>query len=57
MIEEKDLKGDILVRTIDNLINDNNKLKEMKNNLIGFGIDNSANIIYTNLKKIIGENK
>jgi len=29
LIEEKDLKGDILVRTIDSIINDENKLKKI----------------------------
>ena len=33
LIEEKDLKGDILVRSIDNLINDNNRLRNIRNNL------------------------
>lgn len=55
MIEEKDLRGDILVRTIDLLINDNTKLKAMKDNLEEFTIKNSATIIYDNIKKIIGE--
>ena len=53
MIEEKDLKGDIIVRTIDNLINDENKLLKMKHNLEKLQVNNSATIIYKNLKKII----
>lgn len=55
MLEEKDLKGDILVRTIDNIINDTSKIKTIKNNLKEFNVDNSATIIYDNIKKIIGE--
>ncbi len=55
MIEEHDLKGDILVRNIDTLINDDAKIQNMKNNLSDFGIDGSATIIYENIKKIIGE--
>lgn len=55
MIEEKDLKGDILVRQIDLLINNEEKKKKMKSNLKDFAINNSATIIYENLKKIIGD--
>ena len=53
MIEEKDLKGDIIVRTIDSVINDDKKIKEMKKNLKTLKVDNSAEIIYKNIKKLI----
>ena len=53
MIEEKQLKGDILVRTIDNLINDKNKISNLKNNLSKMQVNNSATIIYENIKKLI----
>ena len=53
MIEEKDLKGDIIARNIDNLLKDKNKLKNMKNNLIKLQVNNSATIIYENIKKLI----
>lgn len=53
LIEEKSLKGDILVRKIDEVIFDLKKLKEMKANLKQFKIDNSATIIYDNIKKLI----
>ena len=53
MIEEKDLKGDILVRNIDLLINDQKKIDDIKNNLKEFHIDNSASIIYEEIKKIL----
>ena len=53
MIEEKDLKGDIIVRTIDGIINDKIKLEEMKNNLKSLQVSNSATIIYDNIKKLI----
>ncbi len=52
MIEEKDLTGELLVNTIDKLINDNNKLKEMKENLSDLGIDDSASQIYKLLKEL-----
>lgn len=53
LIEEKDLKGDILVRNIDELINDASKLEVMKKNLDKISVDNSASLIYDNIKKLI----
>jgi len=55
MIEEKDLKDDILVKNIDLIINDEEKIKEMKNNLKSMDIDNSATKIYYIIKKLVGE--
>lgn len=54
MIEEKDLKGDILVRSIDNLMQNKEKRKQMQENLKKLNIDNSATIIYEEIKKLIG---
>lgn len=56
LIEEKDLKGDILVRSIDNLINDNNRLRDIRNNLKKFDVHSSATLIYENLKNLIDRN-
>ena len=56
MLEEKDLKGDILVRVIDGLLNDDKKLNEIKNNLNLFDIPNSATLIYDNIMKIVKRN-
>ena len=53
MIEEKDLKGDILVRTIDALINDEERIKKIKSNLKNMSINDSATKIYDELKKLI----
>ena len=53
MIEEKNLKGDILVRTIDELLKDKNRIINMKNNLAKLQVNNSATIIYDNIKKLI----
>ena len=53
LIEEKNLDSEKLVKEIDNLLDDDNKLKEMKNNLNELKVDNSATIIYNNLKKLI----
>lgn len=55
LIEEKDLKGDILVREIDKLINDKNKISAIKNNLRQNNISNSATVIYDSIIKLVGE--
>ena len=53
LIEEKDLKGDILVRTIDEIIDDEEKIKTMKKNLKEMSINDSATKIYNELKLLI----
>ena len=53
ILEEENLKGDILVRTIDELIHDDKKLSKMSKNLDGLGLNNSATIIYETLKKLV----
>lgn len=57
LIEEKNLKGDILVRTIDDLFAHPNKIKEMKKNLKDFQIENSATLIYQQIKSMIDRGK
>ena len=53
ILEEKDLKGDSLVRTIDLLITDEKKLNNIRNNLNKNSITNSASLIYENIRKLI----
>lgn len=53
LIEEKELSGDILVRKIDELINNENKLKQIKNNLKEFSVPNSSSKIYDIIRGII----
>lgn len=55
LVRESDLKGDIVVKTIDSIINDENKMNNMKRNLNSLKIENSATIIYDNIKKLIGD--
>ena len=55
MIEEKDLTSDILYEKIDSLMNDQNKLDEMKENLKGLTLANGATNIYNVLASMIGE--
>ena len=53
LIEEKNLLGDILVKEIDQLINDEEKLNKMKNNLKTLKIENSSLKIYNIIKELI----
>ena len=53
LVEEKDLKGDIIVRNIDKIINDYKELNKMKKGLKNLKVENSAELIYNNIKKII----
>lgn len=57
LIEEKNLKGDILVRTIDDILNHPEKIQEMKNHLKKFQIENSATLIYNHIKELIDGSK
>ena len=53
LIEEKELIGDKLVKEIDSVINDEDKLNTIKKNLNKLKVDNSATIIYDNIKKLL----
>ena len=53
LLEEKDLKGDILVRKIDEILYDDKKINDMKKNLKSMMINNSASLIYDNLRELI----
>ena len=53
MIEERVLNKDILASKIDEIINDDKKQKEISKNLRKLSIDDSASIIYNEIKKIV----
>lgn len=53
LIEEKDLKGDILVKTIDSIINDPVKLESMKKELDKMAIDDSATKIMHEIQSLV----
>lgn len=53
ILEEKDLTEDTLINTIDNTINDKQKLLDMKKNLKKLGIKDSSTRIYNILKDLI----
>lgn len=56
LLEEKELKSDKLVREIDSLITDDNKLKRIRTNLKKLDVPDSAECIYKEIKKIVGKN-
>lgn len=53
LIEEKNLNGNLLVKTIDELINNDEQIKTIKNNLQKMSVPNSATKIYDTLKEIV----
>lgn len=53
LINEKDLKGDILAKEINELLNDPKKIETIKENLSSLGVSNSAALIYETIKKSI----
>lgn len=53
MIEERDLKGDILVRKIDEILYDENKIRVFKKNLKNLRVANSASLIYESVKDLV----
>ena len=52
-VEEKDLNGNILVKTIDEILNDEEKIKDMKKNLEKLYVPKSATKIYETIRNII----
>ena len=50
LVEEKDLAGDILVRNVEELLNNNTKYR---NNLRKLKVENSATKIYKNIKELV----
>ena len=55
LIEEENLKGDILVRTIDELFRDKRKYNKLKENLKDIGVKGSSEKIYKMLKELVEE--
>lgn len=53
MIEERDLKGDILIRKIDEVLNNEKEINNMKKNLKNMMVENSASLIYDSLKELV----
>lgn len=53
MIQEPELTSELLMNRIDSLINDDKLASDMSKNLKKLSVDNSANVIYKEIKKII----
>lgn len=53
LVEEKDLKDNIIVKYVDHIFNDIELMEKMKTNLGKMYIKNSATIIYDNIKKLV----
>ena len=51
LIEEKNLNSEILVNTIDEVINNQNKIDEIKHNLSNMSVADSATKIYEAIKE------
>jgi UDP-N-acetylglucosamine--N-acetylmuramyl-(pentapeptide) pyrophosphoryl-undecaprenol N-acetylglucosamine transferase len=56
MIEEKDLTDGLLTKKVDELINDSEKRINLKVNLRKMKVNDSATIIYNNLRKLVDQN-
>lgn len=57
IIEEKDLNGDILVRTVDKILADKEQYNNIKNNLKQLMIKDSATKIYNLVKELVDRRK
>ena len=55
ILEEKDFKGDELLRLVEKLLNDKLLSNKIKNNLKSFVVEVSAGIIYKEIKKLVGD--
>lgn len=55
LLEEKDLKGDILIQKIDEVLLNPSVQAEMHKNLENIRIPNSATLIYETIKKMVSE--
>lgn len=53
LIEEKDLNSEILINEINNIINDNIKLRNMKQNLRKIGAKDSLTAVYNEIEKLV----
>lgn len=56
ILEEKDLKGDSLLRLVEKVLNDKLYTKKIKENLKSFKVDNSASMIYNEILKLLEDN-
>lgn len=57
MIKEKEFTSDLLLQTIDSILEDEKEYKEMKKNSSELGVKDSATKIYHIIKDLVGEKK
>lgn len=57
MIEEKNLEDGVLFKKVDELINNEEEMKNIKGNLKKMQVKDSATVIYDNLKRIVHDEK
>ena len=57
MVEEKDLEDEVLFKKVDELINNEEEIKNIKSNLRKMQVKDSATVIYDNLKRIVHNEK
>lgn len=57
MIEEKNLEDGVLFKKVDELINNEEEMKNIKGNLRKMQVKDSATVIYDNLKRIVHNEK
>ena len=55
LLDEKDFNKDNLVKLIDELLSDKKRLANMKKNALSLSTPNSCDVIYGEIKKLIGE--
>lgn len=54
ILEEKNLDADLLLKKMEEVLDDDKKLNDMKKNLSKLVVDDSAELIYQNIKEIVG---
>ena len=57
LIEQKDLNKDVLIKTIDEILDNKDLYNTYHNNLLKLSVSNSSTIIYESIKKLINEEK
>ena len=55
LLEEKDLVDDSLIKTVDEVINDDDKLLKLKSNMKELKVENSSHKIYKIIEELVGK--
>lgn len=57
VFEEKELHGDVLVCAVKELLEDESRMKKMKENIRTFAVENTNELIYNGIKELTEKNK